>query len=164
MLVRNSVPCINKDRDERHLVLSMCQKFIDGPALTLEALSNLYVDKEQWLSSFRWSDRKMGGNFRNTQTFTKTRGSGGGIPSWQQLCGSAQSCWNVRFKWLCETSGCVSYPFLGLGSVSAMFSHATWGLIRGATAMSRCCRITTRHAHAVDYVRARQFQMKGRCM
>ena len=33
-------------------VLRMCQKLFDSPTLNIEALSNLYVDKEEWLSFF----------------------------------------------------------------------------------------------------------------
>ena len=100
-------------------VLRMCQKFFDSPTLNIEALSNLYVDKEQWLSFFPLVLQEHGLKISEHHSFhydtwLRWRDPFLATTSWFRAVlfdYAPDDSWT--FKWLCETSGWLELTFCG---------------------------------------------------
>ena len=97
----------------------MCQKFFDSPTLNIEALSNLYVDKEQWLSFFPLVLQEHGLQISEHHSFhydtwLRWRDPFLATTSWFRAAlfdYAPDDSWT--FKWLCETSGWLELTFCG---------------------------------------------------
>ena len=101
-------------------VARMCRQFFGCPTVGLETLSNLYVDKEEWLSLFPVVLQEHGINISdppsvNRNTWLRWRDPFLATTAWFRAVlfdrGIHDDAW--CFRWLCETSGWIELSLGG---------------------------------------------------